>query len=44
MVRKKSGWDLICVQREKTRRGSRRYIIKLTEEAKDAIIKKMSCF
>lgn len=44
MVRKKSGWDLVSVERYTTRRPNSRYIVELTEEAKAAIIRKMSCF
>lgn len=45
IIRKKaSGWELLSVDRYRTRREGHRYNVKLTAEAKAAIIKRMSDF
>lgn len=40
LVRKTSGWDLISVERWHTRKDGHRIELKLTDEAKEAIIRK----
>lgn len=44
MVKKKSGWDLLRVSREITRRAYHTYQLELTDDAKEAIIKAHSNF
>lgn len=42
--RKASGWDLISVKRNRTRRLKQEYLLQLTDTAKEAIIKTKECF
>lgn len=44
IVRKSSGWDLVTIERWHTRKDGQTFIVKLTEEAKEAILKNMQCF
>lgn len=44
MIRKKSGWDLLGVSREITRRDCHTYQLELTDTAKESIIKIHSDF
>ena len=44
MIRKKSGWDLEWIERKTTRRESSRYVVRLTDAAKTAILSRMSHF
>lgn len=44
MVKKKSGWDLRLVLRHTTRRENHRFQLKLTDMAKEALIKRHSEF
>lgn len=42
--RKSSGWDLIAVSRDITRRENQRFKLTLTEEAREALIKSKEVF
>ena len=44
ITKKPSGWDLMSVDRETTRREGHRFSVTLTESAKTAIIKRLSDF
>lgn len=44
VVRKASGWDLVSVDRDVTRRYNHRFHVTLTDEAKEAIIKTKMAF
>ena len=44
VVRKASGWDLVSVSRDTTRRRGHRFHVTLTDEAKEAIIKTKMAF
>lgn len=44
VIRKASGWDLVSVSRDTTRRRKHRFHVTLTDEAKKAIIETKTAF